>query len=99
MAQNELLTSLGDLYKQIDEISAAHSNMQRQLELLREENRSLKADLESERKNLRKALSDVEFLSVSYRLADSADSVVSARRVIERLIRTIDNCIKMINEE
>lgn len=99
MAQNELLSSLRDLYKQIDELSSKHSELQFEIAALQEENRALKADLENERKNLNKALSDVEFLSVSYRLADSADSVVSARRIISRLIRTIDNCIKMINEE
>ena len=99
MAQNDLLTSLRDLNNKIASLSSQYNMMQQQLKELQEENKSLKSDLEEERKNLRKALSDVEFLSVSHRLADSAESVVSARRTIERLIRTIDSCINMINEE
>lgn len=94
-----MLTSLRQLNNKIADLSALHLKMQDQIKVLEEENRSLKADLETERKNLNKALSDVEFLSVSYRLADSPESVVSARRTISRLIRTIDSCITMINEE
>lgn len=94
-----MLTSLRKLNNKIADLSALHLKMQDQIKVLEEENRSLKADLETERKNLNKALSDVEFLSVSYRLADSPESVVSARRTISRLIRTIDSCITMINEE
>jgi len=41
----------------------------------------------------------VEFLTMSYRLADSPDTIVSARRRIARLIRTIDSCISMLKEE
>ncbi|MCH5236692.1 MAG: hypothetical protein J1E95_02710 [Muribaculaceae bacterium] len=99
MDQKTLLTSLRKLNNKIADLSALHLKMQDQIKVLEEENRSLKADLETERKNLNKALSDVEFLSVSYRLADSPESVVSARRTISRLIRTIDSCITMINEE
>ena len=99
MAPNDLLTTLEALNTKIELLTEQHRQLQEDFSKLKVENESLKADLDYERKNMQKALNDIEFLSVSHRLAESADSVVSARRIIERLIRTIDNCITMINEE
>ena len=99
MAQPDLLSSLRELNQRILMLTELQNEQQKEIRVLKEENNNLKADLEVERKKLQQALKDIEFLSVSYRLADSAESIISTRRLLGRLIRTIDNCIRMINEE
>lgn len=99
MDQDSLLASLRELQKSVVKLSERHARMESRIEELEEENRTLKIDLENERKLKEKATSDAEFLSVSYRLADNPESIVAARQTIKRLIRTIDACINLINEE
>ena len=41
---------------------------------------------------------DAEFLAVSHKLADSPDTLVSARRHLARLTRHIDRCLEMLKE-
>lgn len=74
-----------------------------------EELRTKNSELASENSDLRKreaeaqeakeqALLDVEYLRVSYRLAESPDSLAETRKVIAGLIRNIDRCIEMLKE-
>ncbi|MDE6531988.1 MAG: hypothetical protein K2M27_00455 [Muribaculaceae bacterium] len=93
---NTLLKSVDD---KVTEISAIHFRLHARIEELEKENDYLRQELEETRRQLSKALNDVEFLTMSHRLADSPDSIISARRRIARLIRTIDNCISMLKEE
>lgn len=44
------------------------------------------------------ALLEVEYLKVSYKLAESPDNLVATRRLIAGLIRNIDRCIAMLKE-
>ena len=97
MAQG-LLPVLNDLNQKIERLVAQQSRLIDRIKNLEEENKNLKIELEEERKNLMKSRNEVEFLTVSHRLADNPDSLISTRRHIARLIKTIDNCIAMINE-
>lgn len=81
------------------ELTAAHRQMRERVARLEEENEDLRRQLAETRAELDSSTKDVEFLTMSHRLADSPDSVISARRRIARLIRTIDNCISMLKEE
>ena len=64
----------------------------KEVERLREENASL-------REERRIALLDVEFLSVSHRLADSPQKLAGARRHVAGLIRILDRCIALLRED
>lgn len=99
MAQSDLKASASLLNERILKLTEVHNQMKGRIRKLEEENAILKKELETERDNLSKAKSDIEFLTVSYRLADNAESVITTRRTLKRLIRTIDKCIRMINEE
>lgn len=78
---------------------AIHRRQREQIVRLEKENEDLRTQLSETRAELDNTRKDVEFLTMSHRLADSPDSVISARRRIARLIRTIDNCISMLKEE
>ncbi len=81
------------------ELMAIHRRQREQIVRLEKENEDLRTQLSETRAELDNTRKDVEFLTMSHRLADSPDSVISARRRIARLIRTIDNCISMLKEE
>lgn len=98
MMARTLLTILGDLEQRI-------SLLQGEMEELRRKNSELEqlnAELvkrETEARQARDtALTDVDYLKVSHRLADSPDSLVETRKVIAGLIRNIDRCIEMLKE-
>ncbi len=78
---------------------AIQRRQREQIVRLEKENEDLRTQLSETRAELDNTKKDVEFLTMSHRLADSPDSVISARRRIARLIRTIDNCISMLKEE
>lgn len=91
------------LLKQIEEKAEALTERNRSLyariDSLEEENNRLRRELQESKDELEVSRRDVEFLTMSHRLADTPDSVISARRHIARLIRNIDNCISMLKEE
>lgn len=66
--------------------------------LLEEENAQYRLQAEEAGKERDKALLDAEFLAVSHRLADSPDTIVTARRQLARLIRNIDRCLELLKE-
>lgn len=95
--------SLNSLLKNIDEkvsrLSSSRDQLSQRISILEKENEDLRLELDQTKKKLDKALTDVEFLTVSHRLADSPDSLVATRRKIARLIRHIDNCIAMLKDD
>lgn len=94
--------SLVSILEELEQRTAA---LQAEMEELRSRN----SELEMQNDDLRKreaeaqaakeqALLDVEYLRVSYRLAESPDSLAETRKVIAGLIRNIDRCIEMLKE-
>ena len=99
MARPDLITSLTRLSRQIDTLTENNKNLERKLEAIHEENESLKRQHETDILEKERLKKEIEFLSLSHRLADSPEAIVSARNKISTLIRTIDSCIRMINED
>ena len=98
MAQ-PLITILSQISDKITELEAIRRQQNSRIKFLEEENKDLQEKLKEKTQLLNKANIDKEFLTMSHRLADSPDSIISTRRRIARLIRTIDNCISMLKEE
>ena len=89
---------LDTLRLQIEARRKEYARLKERNRLLEEENadlRRLAAEAQIERE---KAMLDAEFLAVSHKLADSPDTLVSARRHLARLIRNIDRCLEMLKE-
>lgn len=99
MAQNQLLQTLTDLNDKISELLEAQKSLQEKVKNLEKQKNVLEAQHQEDIEKLRQAEKDIEFLSMSYKLADNPDTLISTRKTIIGLIRTINNCIRMLKEE
>ena len=99
MAQPELIISISRLSKQIDSLLETQKKLEEKLEELENENNELKKQHENDVAALSIAKKDIEFLSLTHRLADSPEALIKARNTVSKLIRTIDSCIRLINED
>lgn len=99
MAKPEISASMSALSKKIDKLIVEHSRLRDVVENLKTENELLKARLETEQAALQAAYKDIEFLSLSHRLAATPEALAEARTKIARLIRTVDTCIRLIKED
>ena len=59
----------------------------------------MQQQLDECRRELREARMEVDFLTVSHRLADSPQNIISARRRLQRLIAKIDRCVTLLKED
>ena len=92
----DILNSVSD---KVASLSATHQELLNRIKALEEENSNLRDDLKEANRLLLAERQNSEFLTMSHRLADSPDSIISARRRLARLIRNIDSCISMLKEE
>lgn len=99
MAKPELLSAINALSRKIDTLMEIQKTLTGRIAELETENKILSAQNIEDKQKLEEALKKIEFLSVSHRLAASPEALVSARNNIHRLIRTIDSCIRMLNED
>ena len=89
---------LDTLRLQIEARRKEYARLKERNRLLEEENADLRRLAAEAQKEREKAMLDAEFLAVSHKLADSPDTLVSARRHLARLIRNIDRCLDMLKE-
>ena len=89
---------LDTLRLQIEARRKEYARLKERNRLLEEENADLRRLAAETQKEREKAMLDAEFLAVSHKLADSPDTLVSARRHLARLIRNIDRCLEMLKE-
>lgn len=97
MAQS-LISILQQLEVRQNELRSQMASLQQRNRELEEENADLRRKEAEALKVRDKALLDVEYLSVSHKLADDPDTLADARRVIAGLIKNIDRCIDMLKE-
>lgn len=92
----EILVSINDRVSALENrLRAAETENAR----LRAQLDDTHARLDETRAERDRALLDVEFLTVSHRLADSPEAIRSARTRISRMIRTIDKCITLLKDD
>ncbi len=96
--ERTLLTILGDLEQRIEQLQGEMEDLRRKNSELEELNAELIKREEAALRVRDEALTDVEYLKVSYKLAATPDSLVETRKVIAGLIRNIDRCIEMLKE-
>lgn len=66
---------------------------------LNEEMEQLRKQLEECREELKETRMEVDFMTVSYRLAESPEHIISARRRVQRLISKIDRCVSLLKDD
>ncbi|MCH5229821.1 MAG: hypothetical protein J1F12_07520 [Muribaculaceae bacterium] len=99
MAKPEILKSIQILSKKIDLLIKENQQLKEKINQLELENQELNRMHSIDASLLAKAEKDLNYLSLSYRLAASPEALILARKEISRLIRTIDNCIRMMKED
>lgn len=99
MANPELINSLSTLSRKIDALLENQKKLRETILNLKNENRELKLMHQSDAEKIRNAEKEIEFLSISYKLAASPEDLISARNKVSALIRTIDSCIRLIKED
>ena len=88
----ELRTKIETLAAQRDAARAAHEWLSREVA-------DLKRQLDECRDELKDARMEVDFLTVSYRLADSPSHLIAARRRVQRLIAKIGRCVSLLKDD
>ena len=90
---------IGDLREKIEEIAAQRDAALAGAAARAREAEELKEQLDECREQLREARMEVDFLTVSHRLADSPANLISARRRLQRLIAKIDRCVSLLKDD
>ena len=90
---------IADLRVRIAELARQRDVARRENARLRTEAETLRQELAETRSELAVARQEVDFLTVSHRLADDPDRLVSARRRLQRLIAKIDRCVALLKED
>ncbi len=88
-----------DLHRKITALAAQRDKALAENERLKEETERLRLELEETGKELSASRIEVDFLTVSHRLADSPENLISARRRLQRLIAKIDRCVALIKDD
>lgn len=99
MAKSEIARSFQALSKKIDSLILENTSLRSRIDTLSLQNEELLGQHAQDQKALEKANKEIEYLSLSHRLASSPEALVEARKEISRLIRTIDSCIRLIKED
>lgn len=90
---------LQDLSRYIGILAAQRDEAREQLKTAREEIADLNYQLAALREELHRKSLDVEFLSLSHKLADSPQAVADARSTVKRMLTRVDKAIALIKED
>lgn len=91
--------TLADIREKIRELAAQRDEAREHIKELESRISDLETDLDETRDELHRVRLDVEYLTVSHRLADTPDALVTARKTISALIRKVDSAINLLRNE
>lgn len=90
---------LSDLREAMKELASQRDKAVRESALLNVRVETLEGQLADTRRELEQARMEIDFLTVSHRLAEDPDHLISARRRVQRLIAKIDRCVGLLKED
>lgn len=99
MAKPELIQSVTTLSGKVDSLLEQVKSLNDKVISLQKENSELRRRHLDDINELELAKRDIEFLSLSHRLAGSPEALVKARAKITKILDTIDSCIQIINTD
>ncbi|MBD5236567.1 MAG: hypothetical protein HDS62_03385 [Bacteroidales bacterium] len=95
---SSLIQVLQSLREKIDTLNEEVAALRSRNRLLEEDNEVLRRSIRDSEQERDRAKLDAEFLAISHRLAQNPDTIITARRLISKMIRNIDRCIEMLKE-
>lgn len=93
-----LISRLEETTEKLSRLAVKYQQLRERVAELEEERTEQDAENTRLRQSLDKARADVEFLTMSHRLASDPDSLLAARRKVAAMIREIDRCISQLKE-
>lgn len=93
-----LHTRIMDISSKLEKLMARYESVLEERNSLEHENAELHSEILRLRNILKERETDVEYLTMSHRLASDPNTLVTARRQVEGLIRDIDKCISQLKE-
>lgn len=94
-----LQQTLDDVMRKISLLEERIITLSSKCEELQKANDDLSYSLSLKEKALDKAKTDIEYLTLSHRLADSPDTLIEARRQITSLIRRVEKAIRLATDD
>ena len=91
--------TLAAIQQKIRQLADSRDDEHRRRIALQNEVDALKAELNDCRSRLDLAMKDVEYLSLSHRLADNPQALAEARHTIGSLIRKVDAAIRLVKND
>ena len=95
----QLTRVIGDLRSKIVALAKQRDAALAAGEHCRQETERLRKELDDCRQELKEARMEADFLTISHRIAENPDNLISARRRLQRLIARIDRCVALLRED
>lgn len=83
----------------IETLAAQRDEARRQLRKAQEEAADLRNELKKTLEELHKARLDVEYLTISHKLAENPQAVAQAREAIKGMVRRVDKAIALLKSD
>ncbi len=96
---NSPAANMAEIFQKINRLATQRDDAIARCARLEDKIADLQAELKDTGKRLEKALLDVEFLTVSHRLADTPEALADTRKLIEGLIRKVDSAIRLVKND
>lgn len=90
---------LAGLSEKIGRLVAQRNEALERLKKADDEITTLRRDLREAEERLRRSQLDVEFLSLSHKLADTPDALAEARKTVRRILAGVERAISLLKED
>lgn len=97
--ESSISIELQEISRRIEVLTAQRDEARASLEHAQDEITGLKSLVSELQTELKKKELDVEFLTVSHKLADTPQSLADARSTLKKLIARVDRAIGMLRED
>lgn len=94
-----IVSVLNGLLDKTNQLTSLLTAKTERIEELEQSNDILRKEVKEKESEIIRLKTDIEFLKISYKLADSPDKLMETRRLIARYIKSIDKCILMLSKE
>lgn len=97
--ETSVTLELQEITRKIEALAVQRDDAEKALRLAREEISDLQLELELTREELHKKTLDVEFLTVSHKLADTPGALADARASVKRMLGRVDKALALLRDD
>lgn len=97
--ESSISKELLEMGRKIKALAAQRDEARSQLQQALEEVADLKRELTAAKEEIHRSNLDIEFLTLSHKLADTPQALAEARTTVRRLISRVDKAIALLEED